>query len=382
MNLKELKFSHLAKIVFVATLVVLILTRTPVWQYINAALSPVILSLVIAYMMDYAVRFIEKHIKLPRSVSIVITIILTVVILVVLGFVIIPSVVEAVSSLIRTISKINVNVDFSFLQRIDFQNVYLVQIQEGIVNALSPFLQRLTNFTGTAVLIVVTEIQKVTSGVISFFIAFVIAIYMLAEKKDLLGRVKRFVYAYFSEKQVHWIYYTAEMSNRIFKDFVLGKLLDSTIIGILSYFIFAFFHFEYALLIAIIVGITNMIPYFGPFIGAVPAAVITLIANTSDPIQVLYMLFLILIIQQLDGLVIGPFILGDSVGVSAFWIILAVTIGGATFGLVGMFLGVPTVVLVKTLIEEDVQRKLASKGYDGLEEKNIRSRKLWRSKKS
>lgn len=125
-----------------------------------------------------------------------------------------------------------------------------------------------------------------------------------------------------------------------------------------------------------------MIPYFGPFIGAVPAAVITLIANTSDPIQVLYMLLLILIIQQLDGLVIGPFILGDSVGVSAFWIIIAVSVGGATFGLIGMFLGVPTVVLVKTLLEEDVQRKLASKGYDGLEEKNIRNRKLRHTKKS
>ena len=272
--------------------------------------------------------------------------------------------------------------DFSFLNRIDFQNVYLIQIQESIVNALSPFLQKLTNFTGTAVLMLVVEIQKVTSGVISFFIAFVIAIYMLGEKKDLLARIRRFNYAYFTEKQVHWIYYTAEMSNRIFKDFVLGKLLDSTIIGILSYFLFVFFNFQYALLIAIIVGITNMIPYFGPFIGAVPAAVITLIANTSDPIQMLYMLLLILIIQQLDGLVIGPFILGDSVGVSAFWIILAVSVGGATFGLLGMFLGVPTVVLVKTLIEEDVQRKLASKGYDGLEERNIKNRKFRRTKKS
>lgn len=382
MNLKEFKFSHLAKIIFVATIVVLILTRTAIWQYINAALSPIIMSLVIAYMMDYAVRFFEKKLKFSRGLSIIITIIIVVNIIVILGFVIIPSVVEAVSSLIRTISKIDVNVDFSFLQQIDFQNVYLVQIQEGVVNALSPFLQKLTNFTGTAVLIVVTEIQKVTSGVISFFVAFVIAIYMLAEKKDLLGRVKRFIYAYFSEKQVHWVYYTAEMSNRIFKDFVLGKLLDSTIIGILAYFIFAFFNFQYALLIAIIVGITNMIPYFGPFIGAVPAAVITLIANTSDPVQVVYILILILILQQLDGLVIGPFILGDSVGVSAFWIILAVSIGGATFGLVGMFLGVPVVVLIKTLIEEDVQRKLVSKGYEGLEEKNIRNRKLWRSKKS
>lgn len=118
-----------------------------------------------------------------------------------------------------------------------------------------------------------------------------------------------------------------------------------------------------------------MIPYFGPFIGAVPAAIITFVANPSQPVDVVWMLLIILIIQQLDGLVIGPFILGDSVGVNAFWIILAVTVGGATFGLLGMFLGVPLCVLIKTLIEEDVERKLVYKGYNDLESTALRTKK-------
>ena len=125
-----------------------------------------------------------------------------------------------------------------------------------------------------------------------------------------------------------------------------------------------------------------MIPYFGPFIGAVPAAIITLIANPTDPVQMLYMLLLIFIIQQLDGLVIGPFILGDSAGVSAFWIIVAVTVGGAAFGIIGMFLGVPVCVLIKTLIEEDVQRRLEHKGYPSLESENLKIKGSRRTKKT
>merc|ERR1711879_824515 len=120
-------------------------------------------------------------------------------------------------------------------------------------------------------------------------------------------------------------------------------------------------------------GITNMIPYFGPFLGAIPASIITYIAAPSEPLTVLWILIVILIIQQLDAFIIGPYILGDSVGVSAFWIIVAVTVGGATFGIMGMFLGVPTLVLFKTIIEDNIQNKLHQKGYDGLETKHLKT---------
>jgi predicted PurR-regulated permease PerM len=118
-----------------------------------------------------------------------------------------------------------------------------------------------------------------------------------------------------------------------------------------------------------------MIPYFGPFIGAVPAALITFIATPSLPVNVAWILLIILIIQQIDGWIIGPFVLGDSVGVSAFWIIVAVTIGGATFGVAGMFLGVPLAVLLKTLVEEEVDRRLNAKGYDDIDKKDMRIKK-------
>lgn len=379
MNLREIKLSVFVKLIAVATIVILLLTQTPVWQYVSSGLRPILTAFVIAYLLDYFVRFFERKLKLHRALAIFLSISLFISMVSLLGVVVIPNIIDAVSSLIKSISSINMNmdVDFSFIQSIDFENVYLKQLQQSIIDTVAPILQRLTNITGTVFLTIVSEIQKITSGLISFIMAFVIGIYMLAEKKDLMARIKRTTYAYFNDRQVHWIFYVGNLSNKIFKDFVIGKLIDSTIIGFLSYFVFHYFGFQYAVLIALIVGVTNMIPYFGPFIGAIPAAVITLIANPSQPIDVVYMLLLIFIIQQLDGLVIGPFILGDSVGVTAFWIIVSVTVGGATFGLLGMFLGVPLCMLIKTLLEEDVARKLDAKGYDGLEVENLKTRFIW-----
>lgn len=383
MNFRDVKLTIFAKFIAIATIIVLFLTQTPVWQYIKSGLKPLIFAFIIAYILDYSVRFFETKVRLRRSLAILLSLIIFISLIGMLGVVVVPSIIDAVSSLIKTISAIDfdMDVDFSFIQQIDFDNIYLQQFQQSVIDTVAPILQRVTNITGSAVLLIVTEIQKITSGVISFILALGIAIYMLAEKKDLNARIKRFIFAYFNDRQVHWIFYVTNLSNRIFKDFVIGKLIDSTIIGFLSYFIFQYFDFQYAVLIALIVGITNMIPYFGPFIGAVPAAVITLIANPSNPISVVYILILILIIQQLDGLLIGPMILGDSVGVTAFWIILAVTIGGATFGLIGMFLGVPVFVLIKTLIEEDVERKLEEKGYPTFEKENIKTKRMKQSRK-
>ena len=377
MNLKEIRSSTFAKLIIIATLIIIIMTKTDLLTIITAAISPVLLAFILAYFLDYIVRFFENKVHLPRFIAIIITFAIFISLIGLLGVVVIPGIVDAVASLIKAISAIDYknSFDFSFLNRIDFNNVYLKQLQQTLIDTLTPFLQKITNFTGSAVLLIVTQLQQITSGLISFIIALVIAIYMLAEKKDLVARIKRMIYAYFNDKQVNWIFYVSRKSDTIFKDFVIGKFIDSTIIGFLSYFVFTFFHFEYAMIIALIIGITNMIPYFGPFLGAIPAGVITLIANPTHPISVVYILLLVLAIQQLDGLVIGPFILGDSVGVSAFWIIVAVTVGGAAFGIVGMFLGVPVCVLIKTLLEEDIERKLSSKGYEGLEESQIRNRR-------
>lgn len=373
MNIKDIKLKWLVKMTLVITLVYLFVNHTKLWGVIDGAISPILYAFVIAYMLDYFVRFFEKHLRLPRSLSIFFTLIIFIISLVLIGFIVVPRIIEAVTSLIKTIG--NVKFDFSNITEINFDNIYLNEIQQSIIDALKPFLQRLTNATGNAFLLLIGEFQRFTTGIISFIVALIIAIYMLAEKKDLMARIKRMAYAFFTDEHANQIYYVFNLANRIFKNFFVGKLIDSLIIGILAFAIFSFFNFEYGLLIAIIIGITNMIPYFGPFIGAVPAVIITFVAAPSQPINVFWMLLIILIIQQLDGWVIGPLILGDSVGVSAFWIVVAVTIGGTTFGLAGMFLGVPVCVLIKTLIEEEVEKKLLEKGYDQFEQSSIKKTK-------
>ena len=373
MTVKDVKLKWLIKMTLVVTLVYLFVNHTRLWHFVDGAISPVLYAFVIAYMLDYFVRFFEKNLKLPRSLSILLTLVLFVLFLVLIGFIVVPRIIEAVASLIKAIS--NVKFDFSSLGQINFDNIYLNEIQESLLDALKPFLQRITNATGNAFLLLIGELQRFTTGIISFLVALIIAIYMLAEKRDLLARIKRTVYAYLNDEQSNQLYYVFNMANRIFKNFFVGKLIDSLIIGVLAFIILSVLKFEYGLLIAIIIGITNMIPYFGPFIGAVPAAIITFVATPSDPINVFWMLLIILIIQQLDGWVIGPFILSDSVGVSAFWIVIAVTIGGATFGIAGMFLGVPVCVLIKTLLEEDVDKRLFEKGYDDFEQLHLKAPK-------
>ncbi|MBM7560659.1 AI-2E family transporter [Fusibacter tunisiensis] len=373
MNLKEIKLAPFIKLIFIIAIIAYVVLNTDIMGFVSKGISPVLTAFIIAYILDYVVRFFELKMKVPRSLSILISILLFLLILTTIGLFIVPRVVGAVSSLIKAIG--NFEFDINALSQLDFDNFYLNEIQQAIVDTVTPLIQKLTNATGTAVLIVVNEVQKITSGLISLVISFAISIYMLGEKRDLLARIKRTLFAYLSDQTANQVLYASRMANKIFKAFFLGKLLDSTIIGVLAYLVFTIFNFEYALLIALIIGLTNMIPYFGPFIGAVPAAVITLIANPSSPIDVVWILICILAIQQLDSLVIGPFILGDSVGVSAFWIIVAVTVGGATFGIVGMFMGVPVLVLLKTLIEEDVEKRLAFQGYEGFQSNDIKNKK-------
>ena len=377
MNFKDINLYFYARLIAIGAIVILFLTKTPIWNMVAQGIKPVVYAFIIAYILDYCVRYFEKRFKLNRILSIIITFTIFSSIIVLFGALVVPRVVETVTILINSIGNVDINLDDIFSQ--DFNNMYLNEIQKSIVNALTPMLQKLTNATGSAVLLLVNEIQKITSGLISFIVALIISVYMLAEKNDLVARLKRLIFAYFDDQHSNWIMSTSKKAHYIFKDFVVGKLLDSFIIGVLSFVVLSVFNFEFKLLIAIIIGITNMIPYFGPFLGAIPATIITYIGAPNTPVDVLWMLLIILIIQQLDGWVIGPLILGDSVGVSAFWIILAVTIGGATFGVLGMFLGVPVLVLIKTLLEDDIQKKLYVKGYEGLEENNIRMKRKSKS---
>lgn len=368
-DLTNLKLSTIVIIATAVTAVVFMINNTDIINFILRGLYPVVTSFCVAYFLDYLVCMFEKRLKLGRIPSVILSI-LTVVLFIYasLSF-LIPSLTQAVTQLYTNIKNLDIDINSNVVQAIKWLNLDVdtsmlefEKIKNQLVNDLFPIVQKLTEISGPTITKLAISFKNMALSLISGLVSVAIAVYMVLDKRNLLTLIRRGALAFMSNTAYNRCKHVISHADRIFKNFVLGKLLDSLIIGILTYIILAIFKFEYAVLIAFFVGVTNMIPYFGPFIGAIPAILITLVASFDNPIRVVYIALIILIIQQLDGLVIGPRILGDSVGVAPFWIIIAVTVGGATYGVVGMFLGVPTVVLIKTIVEEMINKNLQVKG--------------------
>jgi len=199
---------------------------------------------------------------------------------------------------------------------------------------------------------------NVVAGAKNLLLALIISIYLLAAKERILAQSKKICTALLPDKHIKSIFEFAQYSDRTFGGFIVGKLLDSLIIGILSFIVFAIFKMPYYPLIAVIVGVTNVIPFFGPFIGAIPSAFIIFIA---DPPKTIWFIILILLIQQLDGNVIGPKILGESTGLSSLGVIVSITIMSGLFGLAGMFFGVPLFAILCALGKKFVESRLQSR---------------------
>ena len=181
----------------------------------------------------------------------------------------------------------------------------------------------------------------------------------MIEKEKFFALSKKITYALFPKTIAQRVIKLTHMSNETFGKFLSGKILDSLIIGIMTFIILYVCKMPYALLVSVIVGITNIIPFFGPFIGAVPSFIIILFV---DPVKALWFLLIVFVIQQIDGNIIGPKILGDSIGISAFWILFAILVAGKFLGIVGMVIGVPLFAVVYSIIKEIVEERLRKKG--------------------
>lgn len=352
-------------------IIYLIISNPKFLDAINKAVTPLFLAFAFAYMLDKLICFITRNTRLSRSVAIIITIIAILFIVIILFAIVVPNLIENAANLVESLSDIDkFEIPAKFTKAID--NKYLLEINEYIKNSFEEFISKIGEISGEILKSVVTHAFAITSGMIKFVLAFVIAIYMLSDKKDLIVRMKRTLFAYYDYKKSLNIIRIFEIADNIFSDYFIGKLIDSTIIGILCYISTQIFGIPNSLIIALIIGVTNMIPYIGPFIGAIPVIIITLLILPS---KTLLMIFIILVLQQFDGLVLGPIILGDKMKVSAFWIIIAVTIGGALQGFIGMLLGVPVLVLIKTVVEEMVNNKLIEKNLIGIDELKIPEKK-------
>lgn len=245
-------------------------------------------------------------------------------------------------------------INFGILDRFGVTD-YLYENLANIIDQITATLNPLLNKT---IVQLIDITSAITSTLTDFVLGLVISVYMLMDKELFKKQIKALMYALFPPARAEHIINIGRESNEIFSSFLIGKIIDSTIIGILCFIGLVMLRTPYALVLSTIVGVTNMIPYFGPFIGMIPATVITLFYS---PIKALWVLIFIFLLQQFDGLYLGPKILGMHVGLSPFWIITAVLIGGGLAGVMGMLIAVPIVAVIKTMLQRYIDGKLTAK---------------------
>ena len=228
-------------------------------------------------------------------------------------------------------------------------------LQNWLTNVVVPNIYRIIGSVSSGVVLVVQAVFDILIGLI-------VMVYLLNMKEKLLAEAKLIIYGVFPLKIAYKAKEEGRYVHQVFGGFIIGKLLDSLIIGLICFVLLGFANMPYVLLVSVIVGVTNVIPFFGPFIGAIPSAFLILL---SDPMKCLYFLIFVLLLQQFDGNILGPKILGDSTGLSSFWVLFSILLFGGLMGFVGMIIGVPTFAVIYRLVTEFTTWRLGKKALSG-----------------
>ena len=260
----------------------------------------------------------------------------------------IPDSVNSVETLIETLMKDNPEGRETAIRY--YNQMYSAAISWVNTNMIPNINQYVTSITSGVV--------KLVSGLSSFFIGIIVMAYLLNMKEHLAMQCKRAAYALLPVSAANALVEEARYIGQVFSSFIVGKIIDSVIVGIICYIAMALLKMPYALVISVIVGVTNVIPFFGPFIGAVPSVLILLMVR---PVSALQFLVLILILQQFDGNILGPKILGSTTGVSSFWVLFSILLFGGLWGIVGMIIGIPTFAVIQRQFSRLIGRHLKKK---------------------
>lgn len=321
-------------------------------------ISPFIYAFAVAFILNRPMMWFERTLfkdkKKKRILSVAVTFTIAISLISVLMVLVLPQIglsiaylVEAMPGFIQSVSKTAVEV----MEQIHLNSRQVQEMWNNIGTGIM-------DFTVSVLPGVVNVSIGIGNAVIKPIMSTIIAIYMLASKDRLKFQIKKFFYAYFSRNFAEETFELGRMSNTIFSDFIIGKMIDSTIIGIIAFIGMLFIYPDYAVLIAIIIGVTNMIPFFGPFIGAIPSIFILLILS---PFAAFVFLIFIIVLQQIDGNIIGPKVLGSSLGLSPLWILVGIIVGNGAMGFLGMVIGVPTFAVIYNLVSCNTKKKLEEK---------------------
>ncbi len=314
----------------------------------------------ISYVLNPLMKYLEKKLKLNRMWSLVLTYVIFIGIIILLVTIVTPKVVKSASDLVASIPSyrdmaqewIEDNADKFGLH--DKGSGNLEQRTREIMENISRYVTKGLNT-------VLSSAVNVTFSFVKGIFIIIISIYILKDKERFKKTLTRLIYAFADNENADRIMRAFSETNKVFSRFILGKSLDSLIIGILCFIGLTLLKIEFALLLSVIVGITNMIPYFGPFLGMVPSFIITLFYS---PIKALWVIIYIFLLQQFDGWYLGPKILGNQVGLSPFWVIVAILIGQKVYGVLGMFLAVPVAATIKIFMSRLIDRGLHKKGVE------------------
>lgn len=347
------------------------------WNKIISALQPIIIGLVLAYILNPVMLFLqEKNYKffsqkikkqktaekLSRGLAV------TACVFIILGFIglliaaIVPSLISSVTNLITSLPS-DVKTLIDTIQHGTLGDSEIAAKASEIIQSLTDYVEdfaqnKLLPEAQTYIAELTSGVISLVKGVLNFIIGIIVMVYVMAIQETLRGQSKKIIYSIFKPKTGNIIIETCQKASDIFGGFITGKIIDSIIIGIIAYIGCLILRIPSAVLVAVIVGVTNVIPVFGPFIGAIPSLIIVVL---QSPLHALYLLIFIIILQQVDGNIIGPKILGSSTGLSSFWVMFAILIGGGCFGFVGMLLGVPVFAVIYYIIRRVVNHSLRKK---------------------
>ena len=342
------------------------------------AFSPIVIGGVLAYLLNPLMNFLDRRLypflckrkmkeekarKLSRVASLLFALLVFAILVYEFFALLLPQLYESIIGIVNNFSNYYAVAEkwvMSFLEgdailqtwandMMDRLFVFLENwLESGLVPSLEKILSGLTS-----------SVVSVVGGALDLIIGLCAAVYMLWSRDLFLAQSKKLVAALCKAPVADHILTLGRRIHKVFSGFIIGKLVDSLIIGVMCYIGMLILRLPYPALVATVVGVTNIIPFFGPFIGAIPSAFLILLVN---PLQALYFVIFVLVLQQVDGNIIGPRILGDTIGISGFWVLVSITVAGSLFGFAGMVLGVPVFAVLYMLISDFVKSRLEAKG--------------------
>ncbi len=351
---------------------------------IYEAAKPLVYGAVIAYVLYPVCIYFERIFrkvfkkvknrkvanKLTRAISIFLSFIFGIGVITIVLYMVIPQLYDSIARIVESapayIEKIYIFVDNQLADN--------DELRETVTDAISKYTKDittiLTNWSGQ----IGNVVKSIGDGVLSvfvvtknIFIGIIVAVYLLADRHQFKAGLKRFIELVFKKNTAISVKDEIKYANHIVLNFISGRIVDSTIIGILCYILMIILQLPFPLLIAVLVGVTNVIPFFGPFLGAIPSALLILI---EDPIKCIIFVVMIIILQQIDGNIIGPRVVGESIGLSSFWVLFSILLFSGLFGITGMIIGVPVFAIIY-----DIIKKVIVKSEEKKKQKELKQNK-------